>query len=394
VKSSQVLRFFAGAALLALCACGSSTPPGPSILPQPPTAKLHPQNSIGQAEGQLNLVAWTGYADDSWAKPFTDQTGCKITATYARSSAEMLALMKDGGAGQWDMVSASGEAGLRLIYNGDVKPMNPDLIPDWKDFTSYFKNPPFNSINDVHYGISVQWSPNALLFSTQKFPNAPTSWNVIYDPANKGLITVPDSPMQIADAALYLMRSNPTLGITDPYELTQKQFDASINLLKRQRPLIRQYWATSTDEVGLFQRGDVFVGSASVYQTAYLKTAGVPVGDTIPNEGATGWADTWMLATKAKHPNCAYSWAKYVSTPRIQAEQAVLLGETPVNPKACGEMEGLRSGSCGVHHADATAAYIESIKFWKTPLATCPNGAAACISYEQWVPAWASVKAQ
>ena len=395
MKSSLgLVRLAAFATTLLVAACGSSTPVSPPAIPEPPTAKVRPQNSIGQAEGQLNLVAWAGYVDDFWAKPFIEQTGCKINVNYAGSSDEMLGLMKDGGAGQWDMVSASGEASLKLIYNGDVKPMNPDLIPDWKDFQTYFKNPPYNTVNGVHYGISLQWGPNALLFSTRKFPNAPTSWNVIYDPANKGLIAVPDSPMQIADAALYLMKSDPTLNITDPYELTQKQFDAAINLLKRQRPLIKQYWQSPADEIGLFQRGDVFAGSASSYEIAYLKTAGTPVGDTIPNEGATGWGDSWMLATKATHPNCAYLWTKYVSTPRIQAQQAVQFGETPVNPKACGEMEGLRSGTCGLYHADAPAAYIESIKFWKTPLATCPNGTAACIPYDQWVAAWASVKTQ
>src|SRR5207245_4998921 len=81
-----------------------------------------------------------------------------------------------------------------------------------------------------------------LLYSTKKFPQAPTSWSVIYDPANKGLVTVPDNPIQIADAALYLSETQPNLGIKDPYELTQKQFDVFVALLKQQRPLIKTYW--------------------------------------------------------------------------------------------------------------------------------------------------------
>ena len=84
---------------------------------------------------------------------------------------------------------------------------------------------------------------------------------------------MPDNPIQIADAALYLMKSQPSLGIKDPYELTQKQFDATVNLLKQQRPLIKKYWSLASDEISLFQNGDVTVGAAWPYQTIELKLA-------------------------------------------------------------------------------------------------------------------------
>jgi len=383
----------AAAVIIAATACGSSSTAAGPTLQQPPTANQKPQTSIGPGEGQLNLVLWDGYADKSWADPFTQQTGCKLNLHPAGSSDEMVSLMKDGGGGQWDMVSASGDADLRLIYGGDVKPMNTDLIPDWQNFQTYFKSPPYNTISGVHYGISLQWGPNTLLYNTNKFTSPPTSWSVIYDPANRGLITVPDNPIQIADAALYLSKTQPKLGIKDPYELTQTQFDAAVTLLKSQQPLIKKYWALATDEISLFQNGDVIVGAAWPYQTIQLKAAGAPVNETIPSEGATGWADTWMLATKAAHPNCAYMWAKYVSTAHVQAMQALSFGETPVNSKACAEMEALQPGSCAQYHANQTgAAYFDSIKFWKTPLPQCGDGNNNCIPYDQWVAAWTTIK--
>jgi putative spermidine/putrescine transport system substrate-binding protein len=381
------------AVAVTLAACGGSTTTPGSTLQQPPTANMKPQTSIGAGEGQLNLVLWDGYADKSWVDPFTQATGCKVNQHPAGGSDEMVSLMKDGGSGQWDMVSASGDADLRLIYGGDVKPMNTDLIPDWQNFQSYFKSPPYNTINGVHYGISLQWGPNTLLYSTKKFPNKPTSWSVLYDPANKGLITVPDETIYIADAALYLSKSQPNLGIKDPYELTQPQFDATVALLKQQHLLIKKYWSLATDEISLFQNGDVVVGAAWPYQTIQLKAAGAPVDDTIPSEGATGWADTWMLATKAPHPNCAYMWDKWVSTQKVQAEQALSFGETPVNSKACAEMEALQAGSCAQYHADQTgSAYFDTLKFWKTPLATCADGSNKCVPYDQWVSAWTAIK--
>jgi putative spermidine/putrescine transport system substrate-binding protein len=394
VRKAGLVRLgcMAAAAVLTATACGSSPSPSGPALQVPPTAKLAPPTSIGAGEGALNLVLWDGYADKSWVDPFTAATGCKVNQHPAGSSDEMVSLMKDGGGGNWDMVSASGDADLRLIYSGDVKPMNTALIPDWTNFQTYFQAPPYNTIMGVHYGISLQWGPNTLLYNTKKFVNPPTSWGVIYDPANKGLVTVPDNPIQIADAALYLSKTKPNLKITDPYELTQPQFDASVALLKSQQPLIKKYWALATDEISLFQNGDVTVGAAWPYQTIQLKLAGAPVEETIPSEGATGWADTWMLATKAAHPNCAYLWTKWVSTPKVQAMQALSFGETPVNSKACAEMEALQAGSCAQYHADKGQAYFDSIKFWKTPIAQCPDGTTVCVPYDQWVSAWTTIK--
>ena len=132
--------------------------------------------------------------------------------------------MANGGGGQYDMVSSSGDADLRIIYGGDAHPVNVSLIPDWKNFFPQFQSPAFNTVNGVHYGVSLQWGPNVLMYSKKAFKTAPTSWSVIYDKKYKGQITVPDNPIQIADAALYLKTHNKSLGITDPYELTQPQF--------------------------------------------------------------------------------------------------------------------------------------------------------------------------
>jgi putative spermidine/putrescine transport system substrate-binding protein len=386
------LGTIAAAAAVAVSACGSTATPGPTGH-QPPQAGTAPQASIGAGEGQLNLIAWAGYVDKSWADTFTAQTGCKINEKDDGSSDQMVTDMAGGGGGNWDMVSASGDADLRLIYGGDVKPMNTALIPDWVNFQDKFKAPPFNTINGIHYGISLQWGPNTLLYNTKKFPVAPTSWSVIYDQQYRGLITVPDNPIQIADAALYLSKTQPSLGITDPYELNQAQFDATVNLLKTQRPLIKAYWAGNADEETAFTNGDVLVGAAWPLMTNDLKKANVPVADTIPTEGATGWADTWMLATKAPHPNCAYMWTKYVSTPHVQAQQALSFGETPVNTKACAEMDALGGGgTCTAFHADAPGSYFDSIKFWKTPIADCGNGSTNCKAYADWQAAWTTIK--
>jgi putative spermidine/putrescine transport system substrate-binding protein len=366
---------------IGVCACGSSSGPATGSLP----------TSIGKGEGQLNLVAWEGYAQPEWVKPFEAQTGCVVHAKYAGSSDEMVTLMRQGGGSQYDMVSASGDASLRLIDGGNVQPMNVNLVPEWKNFIPQLQSPPHNTVDGKHYGISLQWGPNTLLYNTRSVTPAPNSWATIYSPKYKGAITVPNNPIQIADAALYLSKTDPGLGITDPYELTEAQLNAATKLLSQQRPLIKKYWSLASDEIELFKNGDVVIGASWPYQTNTLVADKVPVKDLIPIQGATGWADTWMLSAHAKHPNCAYKWVNWVSTPKVQAQQAISFGETPANTKACPYMEEIQKGSCTQYHANAPSAYFDSIKFWKTPVAACGNGKNDCMDYSAWQQKWTEI---
>jgi putative spermidine/putrescine transport system substrate-binding protein len=380
-KIDWVLAGILAAMTIAVTACGSSSSSSSSAsLP----------STIGAGEGQLTLVAWEGYAQPQWVKPFEKQTGCVVHAKYAGSSDEMVTLMRQGG-GQYDMVSASGDASLRLIRGGEVQQMNVALVPEWKNFIPQLQSPPHNTVGGKHYGISLQWGPNTLLYNTKSVQPAPTSWAAIYSPKYKGAVTVPANPIQIADAALYLSKTQPSLGISDPYELTEAQLNAAVTLLKGQRPLIKKYWALASDEIELFKNGDAVIGAAWPYQYSTLIADKSPVKQIIPSEGATGWADTWMLATHAKDPNCAYKWVNWVSSPKVQAEQAISYGETPVNTQACQFMEKIQKGSCSVYHANAPAAYFDTIKFWKTPVAECGNGQSNCMEYSKWQQKWTEV---
>ncbi len=378
-------------AFLALAACEPGAANSAPSAPSPPTRSVKTPASVGAGEGELDLITWEGYADDSWTKTFTLQSGCQVHAHYVGSTAEMSSLMAGGGGGSWDMVSAPGDISLQLIYGGEVDPMNVALIPSWSDFGTLFQSPPYNTVAGVHYGVSLQWSANILLYNTKQLTPAPTSWSAVYDQAHKGHITVPDNPMQIADAALYLSKSQPSLGITNPFELNRRQFNAAVALLTQQRPLIHRYWPIASDAIAMFQDGEAVVGSAGLYQAIQLQSIGVPVAEATPAEGMTAWGDTWMLAARAPHPNCAYMWAAYAATPQVQAQQAHLFGETPVNSKACASMNALEAGSCAKYHADATPSYLSAISFWQTPIAYCAGGT-GCVPYDDWVSAWDVIK--
>ncbi|HEY2217994.1 MAG TPA: extracellular solute-binding protein [Gaiellaceae bacterium] len=353
-----------------------------------------PPTKIGKGEGRLNVIEWPYYTYKSFAKPFEKQTGCVIHRKDAGSSGQMFALMHangGGGGGQYDLVSASGDASLRLIYAHDVQPINIKLIPSWKQFLPVFKSPVHNTVDGVHYGVSVQWGPNTLIYNTKKVKPAPKNWSAIYNKKYAGHVTIPDNAIQIADAALYLKKTKPSLGITDPYELTQAQLAATVKLLKRQKPLLKRFWAYAADEDTSFKSGDVWLGAGWPYQTLQLQANHVPVKEIVPVP-TTGWADTWMLASKAPHPNCAYKWMKYVTTPKVEAKQALVFGETPVNPLACKYMNQMQKSSCADYHLNEPNSYIKKIKFWKTPVPQCGwTKQQSCMDYNAWLQAWAEV---
>ena len=347
--------------------------------------------AVGPGEGKLTLVAWAGYTEKQWVAPFQKSTGCKVSVKYANTSNDMFNLMTSGGGNQYDMVSASGDASLRLIYAGAVAETNNSLIPGYKDFFGAFRSPASSTVAGKHYGISVQFGPNILLYNPKKVAK-PTSWSTIYSTKYKGQITIPDNPIQIADAALYLSKTKPALGIKDPYELTKAQLDAAVKLLKQQRSLVKKYWGVASDQIDLFKNGGSTIGASWPYQYSQLKAAKSPVAFVTPKEGVTGWLDTWMLSSKAKHPNCSYKWMQWITSPKVQAQQATFYGETPVNKKACAIMNTITKGSCTQLYANAPESYYRSIKFWKTPVKDCGNGQKNCMDLKACTTAWTQIK--
>ncbi|MEI6689114.1 MAG: ABC transporter substrate-binding protein [Thermoleophilia bacterium] len=354
------------------------------------------QDKLGAGEGALNLIAWAGYVEDGstdpavdWVTPFEKKTGCQVSTKTANTSDEMVTLMKTG---EYDGVSASGDATLRLIAAGDVAPVNTDLVPSYADIFPDLKMQSFNSVNGVAYGIPHGRGANILMSLPGVVKPAPTSWSVVFDENSpyKGKVTAYDSPTYIADAALYLMKTQPDLGITNPYELDDKQFQAAIDLLKKQRTIIGEYWSDYTKEQAAFTSGDSVVGTSWQVIANLLDADGVKVDTTVPEEGATGWSDTWMIATKAKNPNCMYMWMDWIASPEANAQVAEWFGEAPSNAKACDLTSD--KAFCDTYHAGDTA-YWKNVYFWTTPIAQCGDDrGAVCKDYSAWVQGWTEVK--
>jgi putative spermidine/putrescine transport system substrate-binding protein len=361
-----------------------------------PPSKQQALQTLGAGEGELNIIAWAGYAEDGstdpkvdWVTPFEQKTGCQVNVKVGNTSDEMVTLMRTG---RYDGVSASGDATLRLIAGGDVAPVNTDLVPNYADVYDGLKNQQFNSVDGQMYGIPHGRGANILMWRSDKISTPLDSWAAVFDQASqyKGKVTAYDSPIYIADAALYLKATKPELKIDNPYELDDNQFKASVELLKQQRANIGEYWSDYTKEQSAFANGDSTVGTTWQVIANLLEGDKVPIKTTLPKEGATGWSDTWMISSKAKHPNCMYMWMDWIISPSANAQVAEWFGEAPSNAKACAETEN--KDHCAIFHAD-DQAYFDKVSFWTTPRTQCGDDRGnVCKDYSDWVQAWTAIK--
>jgi putative spermidine/putrescine transport system substrate-binding protein len=409
---TRISRWLAALAVLALAgaACSSDSGTGTGSTgggSQAPAVDV--VSEIGTTEGELNLVAWNGYTEDGtnyssydWVSPFEDQTGCKVTTKYADTSDEMVSLMRQGGT--YDGVSASGDATNRLIAGGNVSAIDPALFPDFANVIAPLN--PETGTNNSHYvvdgyvyGVPWMYGPNFLMYNADVVKPAPTSWDITFDPNSpyKGKITGYDSPIFIADAAMYLMAQQPDLGIEDPYELTPTQLDAAVELLKGQSGIVSKYWALYTDEIDGFVDGSMVAGTAWPINMTYAK-ADVNVQAVIPDEGATGWADTWMLNSEAKHPNCMLEWMKYSMQPDVQATTGIFYGAAGSNAKSCDIIAKTlgKDGKDLINTVEYSFCgnpdFLNSLYLWKTPQETNAEGKGGFTDYSVWSQKWTEIR--
>jgi putative spermidine/putrescine transport system substrate-binding protein len=339
-------------------------------------------------EGQVDLVIWAGYADKSWANQFTKETGCKVKTKDGATSDDMISLISTG---QYDGVSASGNATVRLMKRGDVAPVNTTLIPNYADVAQGLKNQDYNSMNGQAYGVPHGRGPNLLMWRTDVVKPAPTSWSVIWNKNNPyhGKISIYDDSIFIADAAVYLKATQPDLGITNPYQLNDKQFSAAVNLLKSLKPNVGEWWGDYAKQIQSYANKDDVVGTTWPYQENILKADKQPVQAIKPKEGTTGWSDTWMIYSKAAHPNCMYLWMNYIESPQAQAKVAEFFGEAPANLKACALTTD--KNFCAQYHA-SDESWWKNVYYWTTPTADCGGKGGTCKTQQDWVNAWTEIR--
>jgi putative spermidine/putrescine transport system substrate-binding protein len=293
--------------------------------------------------------------------------------------------MNEGG---FDLVTASGDASLRLVAGKRVQPINPDLIPSWKDLDPRIESAPWHTVDGVHYGTPYMWGPNVLMYNTEVFKEPPTSWKVVFEEmelpdgkSNVGRVQAYDGPIHIADAALYLMKHKPELGIKSPYELNADQYAAALDLLRAQRKLVGRYWHDAFIQMDDFKNEGVVASGSWPFQVNIMQSQGAPVASVIPEEGVTGWADTTMMHVDAANPNCAYLWMEHTLSSNLPSDLSVWFGANPPVLAACTDGRGMQTAEgCTKNGLDD----FEKVRFWTTPVSNCESQG-ECVPYYRWV---------
>ena len=367
-----------------------------------PTDAPATQAAIGEGEGELNLIIWAGYAERGatdpafdWVTPFEESTGCMVSTTDMTDSNNGVSLMQGG---QYDGISASGDATTRLIQGGTVAAIDTSILTNYANVFDGLKDLPHNTVDGVNYGVPHGRGANLLMYNSEEVSPAPTTWDGVWENAADfaGKISIYDSSIYIADAALHLKATQPDLGIDDIYQLNEEQFNAAIALLEAQRdqgnPL---YWSLYTDQISSYASGDVVLGTTWPLQMLLLQGEDppVPVVGILPDEGSTGWSDTWMMHAEAEHPNCMLMWMNHMMSAEANAMATVWFGEAATSEAACEFAETLVAGHCETQHA-TDEEYFSRVHYWATPQEDCADDddATTCKTQDDWVAAWTALR--
>ena len=317
----------------------------------------------------LTMIIWEGYTSESFTKPWEEANDAKIESTFASTGDEMFAAMQGSGGTTYDMVSASSDLPQRLYDAGLLAEIDPSKLSNFPDLYEQFQKPPYITCEDKLYGVNFAWGPTILLYNPDQIAEAPTSWNALLDEQYSGKITTWNYPLQIAQYAL-LLDPKPE----DPFMLDDDQLAQVKDILVKQRPLVRKYWDLGGEVAELFLNGEVVIGDGWPWITLQIQGSDGKVMEATPDEGVTGWSDSWCISSKAANMDLALNWANYMIGPEGQQGVIDNLNYSITNKKVVESLpEDVRAK---LRMTDVPAEYAK-IHMWKF----VPN-------YDKWVQVW------
>ncbi|MGD9920085.1 MAG: ABC transporter substrate-binding protein [Pseudorhodoplanes sp.] len=308
------------------------------------------------ADGQLTLLVWEGYADDSFVKPFEEQSGCKINPVYVGSNDEIVSKIMSGG-GAADLISPSNDTAMRLVDAGKIAPVDPAKVPNMVDFMPQFQRPEWLVKDGNIYGVPYGWGLIRVIADADKVPADTDSLGFIWNPKYRGQISVWDDIETVYMGARYL-------GFDNTYDLTDEQLEQVKAKLIEMKPNIRKYWFTTGEMGTLLSSGEVVGGTSWEPTLVELWRAGKNVVDIAPKEGRGGYSDSWMIIKGSEDNACIYPWLDYVSSPKAQALAHAVTGFGYPNSKMVDALDAdARANYTRLGMSDSTQ--LQNIDWWR-----------------------------
>src|SRR5208282_5923287 len=217
----------------------------------------------------LNLLVWEGYADPSFVKAFEEQNHCKVSASYMGSSDELMAKLRGGSAGNYDVISPSSDVAASIAAGGLAAPLDLTKIPSYGQLSPQLTSLPLVRVKGQVYGVPFMWGPDPMIYDTTVFAQAPDSWNVLWDPKYRGKISVWDdlSTVYMAAQVLGYEKGDPS----QLYNLSDDQLEAVKKKLLELKPNIRKMWSTGGELTNLFQNHEVVAAMGWPLMTNQLR---------------------------------------------------------------------------------------------------------------------------
>jgi spermidine/putrescine-binding protein len=341
-----------------LAACGPSTSTGSPAATAPPSSgpSAGASAALPDLSGvTLNALVWEGYTDESFVKPFEDATGAKINSTFIGSNDELVAKLRGGGAGQYDIMTPSCDTDRIVIDAGLALPLDTAKIPNWATVYPAFKTPDAVVKDSKVYGVPMCWGVIPLIADLDKIPDPADSWAILWDPQYKGKISVWNDISTIWSTALLL-------GFDDVYNLSDAQLEQVRSKLVEQKPLIRKYWSTAGELTNLFASGEVSVANSFGGLTyTQLTEQGKQMREYVPKEGATAWVDYWLVSAETKNVDAAHAFLNYIHDGTTQALIYAATGYGPTNEDVVPEVD---AATIALYHLD-DPNYMDSLSLWQ-----------------------------
>jgi putative spermidine/putrescine transport system substrate-binding protein len=348
-------------------------------------------------EGRLDLLALPGYAERGksdprydWIGGFEQRTGCRVHVETAASPAALLARMAMPGI---DVAIAPGDVVLTLAANGDAGAIETTRVPGLLHVDARLADGAWARLDGLRYAVPFAWRPQGLLYRTDVFRKAPPTGAELYAPValpdgkpNAGRLQAVDSPMAIADAALFLAATRPELGIEDPHSLDARQYAEALALLRVQAGLVHRYWSDPRVQAAEFATAGVAL--ATGWPSAARAAVDPAIAWTAPAGALAAQVDANVVGTRATHPNCAYAWLEWSLEPAPQAAAAAWLGAVPANRQACVDPL-LGEAACRMHGADL----LPRARFRRPAQAACGRKG-GCVPYSRWTEDFHAVRGE
>jgi len=380
--------------LLAACSGTRTGPPEASASPSPtgPTSTSNPN--------YIRIVVPPGAVQDGsvnpkmdWVTPFEEQSGCLVELRSADTDADAYKDLTYGiGNSYYDGILASPEVAGQLEQAKAVAPLKTAQVTGYAKVSARLRAAPPEVSGGTTYGLPYLWDSYVTGYNSGQVKPAPQSWTALFSPssaaAHSGKITVPDAPVTLALAALYLKSAQPALGITDPFELTRTQLAAAEQAVTRVHKDIGTWWNADSAVIGQLGDGQDVLGAVLTHQInemarAGLPAAGVPALTEASGSGTTvGYLYSWLVSAHAHNPRCAYQFLSWMTSSKIQEQAAASTSAAPVVPAAC---VGTAAANCAAYRMSSLDT-ARNIVFEHLPEASCAAG--RCTTYDQWQADW------